>query len=40
MQGQIGFLTDTVIRVSAYGRENLQIHAADESFLRELVGDK
>ena len=40
MREQIGFLKDTVIRVSAYVRENLQIHAADESFLRELVGEK
>lgn len=38
MRAQIGFLTDTVIGVSAYVRENLQIQAADESFLRELVG--
>jgi len=37
MQTQIGFLTDTVIRVSAYVQENLQIQAADESFLRELA---
>ena len=40
MQTQIGFLTDTVIRVSAYVQENLQIQAADESFLRELVGGR
>ena len=38
MSEQIGFLTDTVIGVSAYVRENLQIQAADESFLRDLVG--
>ena len=38
MREQIGFLTDTVIGVSAYVRENLQIQAADESFLRDLVG--
>jgi hypothetical protein len=40
MQTQIGFLTDTVIRVSAYVQENLQIQAADESFLREVVGGR
>lgn len=40
MQAQITFLTDTVVRVSTYARESLRIHAADESFLRELVGDK
>ena len=38
MRAQIGFLTLAVIGVSAYVRENLQIQAADESFLRELVG--
>ncbi|MFM8809551.1 MAG: hypothetical protein ACKOJB_11755, partial [Chthoniobacterales bacterium] len=38
MKGQIGFLTDTVVRVSAYVSENLQIRAADESFLHELAG--
>ena len=38
MREQIGFLADTVIGVSAYVRENLQIQAADESFLRDLVG--
>lgn len=40
MRAQAGFLTDTVVRVSAYARENLQIQAADESFLHELVGEK
>ena len=40
MQTQISFLTDTVIRVSAYVQEHLQIQAADESFLRELVGGR
>jgi hypothetical protein len=38
MRAQIGFLTHTVIGVSAYVRENLQIQAADEFFLRELAG--
>ena len=38
MRAQIGFLTHTVIGVSAYVRENPQIQAADESFLRELAG--
>jgi hypothetical protein len=38
MQAQIGFLTDTVTRLSAYVRETLQIQAPDESFLHELVG--
>jgi hypothetical protein len=37
MRAQIGFLTHTVIKVSAYVRENLQIQAAGESFLRELA---
>jgi hypothetical protein len=36
MQAQIGFLTDTVRRLSAYARDTLQIQAADESFLSEL----
>jgi hypothetical protein len=38
MRTQICFLTLTVIGVSVYVRENLQIQAADESFLRDLVG--
>ena len=38
MRTQICFLTLTVIGVSTYVRENLQIQAADESFLRDLVG--
>lgn len=40
MHAQIGFLTDTVIRASAYVRYTLQIQAEDESFLRELGGDR
>ena len=36
MLTQIGFLTDTVIRLATYTRDTLRIQAADESFLREL----
>lgn len=40
MRAQIGFLTGTIVRISAYVRESLQIQAADESFLRDLAGGR
>lgn len=36
MHSQIPLLTDTVVRLSAYVRQTLQIQTEDESFLRDL----